>query len=106
MMKKRIGAGAAILGLALAACGNSGTSGTSSNPQLQNAEKIVQDCVNKGNVLTSAGRDAILNCIAPAGHRSAFVSCAQGQLAHADLFTNAGRNAFIQALTTCLEQNR
>jgi len=113
MVRKWIGAGVIVLGLTFAACGNTGTGGSAgtsgtggSNQQLQNAEQIVKDCANRGDVLTSAGRDAILNCIAPPGHRSAFESCAQNKLTNAQLFTSAGRNALFQGLATCLEQNR
>ncbi len=107
MMNTRRAVGAVVLGLALAACGNSAKSSTgSTNPNIQSAQTIVQGCVTKGDVLTSTGRKAILDCIAPAGHTAAFIACAQGQLAKAQLLTSAGRTAFLQALAVCLEQNR
>lgn len=83
-------------------------SAASANSQkdLQQAQSIVQGCVAHGNFLTHGGREGIINCIAPKGHKQAFMNCAQGQLAHANLLTKHGRSNYEQALAVCVEKNR
>lgn len=106
-MLKRI-AVPVIAGLAL--LGSAGVAGASSSvPTKQDeaqAQKIVQACVTHGNLLTKGGRNKILACIAPPGHKAQFEACAQKAVAHGHFLTKRGRNATIQAIAVCAEQNR
>jgi hypothetical protein len=67
------------------------------------AQKIIQGCATKSNFLTKTGRKAFYACIAPPGRQKAVEACAQAKLAHAHLFTHAGREAFLNDLGACIK---
>lgn len=107
-MKKTALVGAAVaLTLTLGACG-SGKHHASAQDQkdIQQAQTIVSGCIQKGNLITHDGRQAILQCIAPPGHEQAFQDCAATQAAKTNFFTKQGRANYEQALAVCVENNR
>lgn len=76
-------------------------------PQNQAAEQAAQAqvarCLPKGNLLTSAGRQAIENCIAPPAQQQALKACALSAAAKEHLATRAGRQRFERVdLPNCL----
>jgi hypothetical protein len=76
-------------------------------PQNQAAEQAAQAqvarCLPKGNLLTSAGRQAIEDCIAPPAQQQALKACALSAASKEHLTTKAGRQRFEQVdLPACL----
>lgn len=94
----------------MALMGSAGVAGASSSaPTKQDeaqAQKIVQTCVTHGNLLTKGGRNKVIACIAPAGHKAAFEACAQKAVAQGHFLTKRGRAATEQAVAVCAENNR
>ena len=103
---------ATLLIVGLGACnGHTGASNKlSANPQAkqdtQQFQTIVQSCMTKGVILTNSGRTAILNCIAPKGHKQQFENCAQSHIGTDGFVSTTQRQKLMQDLTICLEQNR
>jgi hypothetical protein len=100
---------ALLLTLVIAGCGGSNTIRAAKNPQtkqdIAKAQSIVQGCVSKGNFVTAGGRKAVINCIAPSGHKAAFEACASKAVAH-PFFTSKERERIMQGLAVCAEENR
>lgn len=107
-MKKLVVGVTVALAITLTGCGKGHTVTTNTQVQQDSAvaQQIVQTCMTKGSFLTSAGRTAIIDCIAPPGHAPQFEACAQQQLSGAHLLNKSGRQAYLQAVVTCGENNR
>jgi predicted small lipoprotein YifL len=110
---KKVAVVLTALPLALAACGGTGAvklAKDSKDPAVQKREKeaqaIVQGCIAKGNFLSHAGRQKILACIAPPGHKAEFEACAQKVVAHGHFLTHSGRKKTTLGVADCLETNR
>lgn len=92
------------------ACGGTKTIKAAKNPQVQKdlkqGEAIVKGCVAKGNLLSKSGRTAIINCIAPKGHKKQFEACAQKAVSNNGFLRKKQRAKLYQGLAVCAEQNR
>lgn len=103
----KLTAAAAALAVGLGACGSAKVTQT---PQARQdeayAQRVVQGCLSAhgASVISRAGRERVLACVAPPGHEAAFLACAEkdalspGALLH--------RSRLYQQVAVCLERNR
>lgn len=102
-MRRRIVAVVLLLPV-LAAC--KGTSGGSPdatpNPQLSEAQAVVQRCVASTTLLTKAGRQSFYKCVAPPGQQAVVQDCLGKALARDGVLTKAARKKFQNDAAGCV----
>lgn len=96
-------AAAAVAVVALAGCNKSAphVSNSASAVASQDAaaeQKVIDNCLAKGTVLTKSGRQAFYTCAAGGMTPAQFQACAVKQLTATSLLTKSGRHAWVLAI--------
>lgn len=78
----------------------------STDPQVRKdeaqAQALIKTCITKSSIITHAGRQKFIACVAPAGKKAQVEACVQKKLAGDKFFTHGQRAKAMQDVVTCL----